>query len=142
MNFPSAHPVLAAAAEATGESHAYFPLPYQIACIILSALFIWTFAIARNPRSWRRLYQSKFCRPEDHSVNRNKMLDERIKRYGIIVAMAFLVADVSCVVMGVTTRIRNEDDRSMTKEERLRAIEAERIQGGAAKTSARRAVGG
>ncbi len=120
----------------------YFPLQYQILCIILTALFIWIFSIARNPRGWRRLYQAKFCRPEDHSINRNKKLDEQIRSYGIVIAMIVLVADVGCVVWGVTNRYRSTHERPMTKEEQFRAAEAERIQGAANKTNARRAVGG
>ncbi|WP_075088078.1 hypothetical protein [Verrucomicrobium spinosum] len=58
-----------------------FPLAYQLACIVFTGLFLWTFSIARDPRGWRRLYQSRFSRAEEISVNRNKRLDEVIKRY-------------------------------------------------------------
>lgn len=120
----------------------YFPLRYQIACIVLTALFVWIFCIARNPRGWRRLFQAKFCNPENHSVNRNKRLDELIRRYGIILAMVVLVADVSCIVWGVTTQHRNAEQSAMSREDRFRSEEAARIQERASKTSARRAVGG
>ncbi|RBP41503.1 hypothetical protein DES53_107336 [Roseimicrobium gellanilyticum] len=144
---PPSIPILLADASSVTTDEAvlhvdYFPLPFQILCIVLTALFIWFFCIARNPRGWRRLYQSKFCNPEDHSVNRNKRLDELIRKYGIIAAMLVLVADVGFVVWGVTTRHRLSSQRPLTKEEQLRAAEAERIQGGSSKTSARRAVGG
>jgi hypothetical protein len=132
----------ASAGEAELQHVDYFPLPFQILCIILTALFIWIFCIARNPRGWRRLYQAKFSDPAAHSVNRNKRLDELIRKYGLIIAMVVLLADVSCVLWGVTTRHRLASQRPMTHEEQLRAAEAERIQGGANKTSARRAVGG
>lgn len=139
--------LLAEAASATaGEAELqhveYFPLSFQILCIVLTALFIWIFCIARNPRGWRRLYQAKVGDPEAHSVNRNKRLDEQIRKYGIIAAMVVLLADVGCVLWGVTTRYRYASQRPMTTEEQLRAAEAERIKGGANKTNARRAVGG
>jgi|GEM_PF-539392 len=96
-----------------------FPLGYQIACLLLTALFLLTFAISRDPRSWRRLYQGKFSRNKNQpSVNRNKRIDEQLKQYGMIIAMIFLVADVTCFVMGVTYRYRMKDDQ-LTEEERI-----------------------
>jgi len=95
-----------------------FPLAYQITCIILSALFLWTFSIARDPRGWRRLYQAKFGKVEDFSVNKNKKIDETIKQYGIIIAMTILVLDVSLFVYGITYRHRAAQ-RTLTKEEQL-----------------------
>jgi hypothetical protein len=78
------------------------PLLYQIACLVLTALFVWAFSIAREPRGWRRLYQSLFTKAETFSVNRNKYIDEKLKRWGIIIAMILLVADVSLFVAGIT----------------------------------------
>ncbi|MEN3941007.1 hypothetical protein WJU23_06925 [Prosthecobacter sp. SYSU 5D2] len=104
-----------------------FPLIYQIICIILTALFVWSFVVAREPRQWRRLYQSKFCRAEDFSVNRNKRIDENLKRYGIIVAMLFLVADVGFFLWGASYQDRIKSE-SMSKEERLHLEEQEKIQ--------------
>ena len=82
------------------------PLPYQIACLILAALFLWSFSVAREPRGWRRLFQSMFSKSEFFSVNKNKVIDESLKRYGILVAMFFLVAAVTCFVIGVTSASR------------------------------------
>jgi hypothetical protein len=93
------------------------PIPYQIACVILTALFIWSFSIAREPRGWRRLFQSMFSKSETFSVNKNKVIDEALKRYGIVVAMAILVVDVSCFVLGVTDRYRDKM-RDLTPEQR------------------------
>jgi uncharacterized membrane protein AbrB (regulator of aidB expression) len=93
------------------------PIHYQIACVILTALFIWSFSIAREPRGWRRLFQSMFSKSEAFSVNKNKVIDEALKRYGIVVAMVILVADVSCFVLGVTARYR-EKMRHLTPEQR------------------------
>ena len=59
------------------------PIHYQIACVILTALFIWSFSIAREPRGWRRLFQSMFSKSETFSVNKNKVIDEALKRYGL-----------------------------------------------------------
>jgi flagellar biosynthesis protein FlhB len=83
-----------------------FPLKYQVACIVLTALFVWSFSVAREPRGWRRLFQSLFSKSDEFSVNKNKMIDENLKKYGIIVAMVILVADVSCFVWGITNRYR------------------------------------
>jgi len=105
------------------------PIHYQIACVILTALFIWTFSIAREPRGWRRLFQSMFTRSESFSVNKNKVIDEALKRYGIIVAMVILVADVTCFVMGVTDRFR-EKARNLSPEQIERMNEINKIQSG------------
>jgi hypothetical protein len=35
-------------------------------------------------------------------VNKNKVIDENLKKYGIVVAMVLLVATVICFVLGVT----------------------------------------
>lgn len=91
-----------------------YPIEYQIACIVLTALFLWSFSIAREPRGWRRLFQSMFSKSETFSVNRNKVIDESLKRYGIFIAMTILVADVTCFVMMVTHPLRT---RQITKEE-------------------------
>jgi hypothetical protein len=123
--------VLLAAAEGSGHVP-YFPLAYQIACAVLSALFLWSFSIGRDPRGWRRLYQAKFSRKEDFSVNRNKRLDEVIKKYGIAIAMVILTADASIFVLGVTYRHRHTQP-SMTADERMRALEAQRLLHGASR---------
>jgi hypothetical protein len=107
-----------------------FPLEYQIACIVLTALFIWAFSIAREPRGWRRLYQSMFSKGDDFSVNRNKAIDEQLKKYGIIVAMIILVADVSCFVLGVSYPHRMKRQQ-MSAEELFRMNEIKRIEGSA-----------
>lgn len=102
-----------------------FPLAYQLACIVFTGLFLWTFSIARDPRGWRRLYQSRFSRAEEISVNRNKRLDEVIKRNALIIAMFFLVADVAVFVLGITYQHRHTP-HEMTKEELFRAQELDK----------------
>lgn len=104
------------------------PIPYQVACVILTALFIWSFSIAREPRGWRRLFQSMFSKSESFSVNKNKVIDEALKRYGIVVAMIILVADVSCFVFGVTARYRDKM-RDLTPEQRESMQEINKYQG-------------
>lgn len=90
-----------------------FPLVYQILCILLTGLFLWTFSIGRDPRSWRRLYQAWFSKKEDFSVNKNKKIDEMLKKWGIVIAMVFLVSDVFCFVWGLTYQLRmRQRDRS------------------------------
>lgn len=103
------------------------PIQYQIACVILTALFIWSFSIAREPRGWRRLFQSMFSKSESFSVNKNKVIDEALKRYGIVVAMIILVADVSCFVMGVTHPFR-EKMRNQSPEQRDYNNEINKVQ--------------
>jgi flagellar biosynthesis protein FlhB len=110
------------------------PIHYQIACVILTALFIWTFSIAREPRGWRRLFQSLFSRSESFSVNKNKVIDESLKKYGIIVAMVILVADVTCFVMGVTYPFR-EKARNLSPEQIERMNEINKINNGSKSVS-------
>ena len=105
------------------------PLGFQISWIVLSALFLWTFSIARNPRGWRRLYQAKFQRSSNFSVNKNKQIDERIKKYGILIAMTILMLDVSLFVYGFTYRHR-ANQRVLTKEEQLQREDMNNIKSG------------
>lgn len=116
------------------------PLPYKIACIILTALFFFTFSVAREPRGWRRLFQSMFATSADFSVNRNKVIDENLKRYGIFIAMAILVVDVSLFVWGVTYPKRMSY-QNMTQEEMMRLNEIQKINSGQGGSGARRSVG-
>ncbi len=104
-----------------------FPLHYQIICIVLTALFVAAFVVSREPRQWRRWYQAKFGRAEDFSVNKNKMIDEDLKRYGMIIAMIFLVADVGFFLWGASYEARHKNE-NMSVEERLRLDEQEKIQ--------------
>ena len=122
-------PIFAAAAAADVEQVDNFPLPYQIACIVLTAFFLWTFSVARDPRGWRRLYQAKFAKSEDFSVNKNKKIDEAMKKWGIFIAMAFLVTDVTCFVLGVTYRYRN-NPHQLSRDEALRADDIQRVNSG------------
>jgi flagellar biosynthesis protein FlhB len=103
-----------------------FPLKYQVACIVLTALFVWSFSVAREPRGWRRLFQSLFSKSDDFSVNKNKMIDESLKKYGIIIAMVILVADVTCFVWGITNRYRVTAEQ-MSSEDWNRLNEINRI---------------
>ena len=114
-----------------------FPLPFQIACLILFALFIWAFSIAREPRGWRRLFQSIFSKSEMFSVNRNKVIDETLKRYGIVIAMIFLVAFVVLFVIGITAPARARL-KNISKEEWHTIEEVQRAQGNSSGT--RRAI--
>lgn len=104
------------------------PIQYQIACVILTALFIWSFSVAREPRGWRRLFQSMFSKSETFSVNKNKVIDEALKRYGIVIAMIILVTDVTCFVAGVTYPFR-ERAKAMTKQQRESQYEFNKIKG-------------
>ena len=105
-----------------------YPLQLQIACIVLTALFLWSFSVAREPRGWRRLFQSMFSKAESFSVNKNKVIDESLKRYGIFIAMTILVADVTCFVMMVTHPLRSKE---FTKEQLEQAQEMNKVIDGA-----------
>ena len=115
-------------------------LSYQIVCIILTALFLLSFSIAREPRGWRRLFQSSFSSGADFSVNKNKVIDESLKKYGIVVAMVILVADVGLFVWGLTEK--NRDTRNkMSAEEVSRLGEFYKVGGQSGAAGAQKAVG-
>ena len=97
---------LSAIAETGGELR-NFPLGYQILSVVFTALVIWTFAIGRDPRAWRRLYQAKFSRSEEFSINRNKRLDEKIRKYCPAIAVVFIIIAAWAFVMGVTYKMRH-----------------------------------
>lgn len=117
----------------------FMPLPNQIACIVLTALFFFSFSVAREPRGWRRLFQSMFATSADFSVNKNKIIDESLKKYGIIIAMIILVADVSLFVWGVTAHKRSASE-NMPQADRLQLEEIQRKLGAQGSDGARRAV--
>lgn len=117
-----------------------FPLGNQIAFVILTAIFVWLFSIVRDPRGWRRLYQVKFSKGEEFSVNKNKRMDETIKAYGYYVAMTFLVAAAWVFVAGVTHRVRHSQ-RPMTQEDKNLYEDTERIVDRVPKEKVRRALG-
>ena len=71
-----------------------------IACIVLSALFLLALGIAKEPRSWRRLYQHFFRPNEVPSVNRNKAMDELISIKAGTIAVIILVVDVLVLLGG------------------------------------------
>jgi uncharacterized membrane protein AbrB (regulator of aidB expression) len=115
------------------------PLPIQITCIVLTALFLFAFSVAREPRNWRRLFQSMFASSSGFSVNKNKVIDESLKRYGIIVAMVILVIDVSLFVWGLTAQTR-QLQKSMTQDEAIQLNEIQKLNGNRGSDGARRAV--
>jgi len=116
------------------------PLSSQIACIILTALFFFAFSVAREPRGWRRLFQSMFMKGGDFSVNKNKIIDESLKKYGIWVAMFLLVTDVGLFVWGVTYPDRMKA-ALQTPEERDKLMEIRKTLGSSGSEAARHAVG-
>lgn len=105
-----------------------FPLQYKVACIVFTGFFLWSFSIARDPRGWRRLYQTKFARREEFSINRNKRIDEAVKKWSIVVAMFFLVIDVAAFVSGITYTARSKK-HSWTEDERFHAIDVKKAAG-------------
>lgn len=135
IELQTATPALLAAVE--GGEVPNFPLSYRIACAVLIALFIWAFSIARDPRGWRRLYQVLFTRKEEFSVNRNKRMDEIIKKRGIVVAMAFLTTAVALFVLGVTYRHRHTQAQ-LTQGEKFRMEDSQRVIDYAEQEAARR----
>jgi hypothetical protein len=86
------------------------PLPFQIACLILTALFVCAFNLSREPRSWRRLYQSTFTSADRISVNKNKSIDAKLKKMGIRIAMFILIVDVAVFLFGITAPSRKRQN--------------------------------
>jgi hypothetical protein len=61
-------------------------------------------------------------------VNRNKRVDEQIKKHGIGVSMIFLTAAVTIFLLGITHRYRHTHTQSpMSPEDKFRALETQRI---------------
>lgn len=109
------------------------PLVFQISWIVLVALILWAFAIAHRPRQWRRFYQSIFGSADEFSVNRNKVLDESVRRYAVLAAMGVVVVFVVSFVLGLTYQERHAP--SLTPEDEDRIIEQQRLgQGGAGRS--------
>lgn len=104
------------------------PLPFQIACLVLTALFVCAFNLSREPRSWRRLYQSTFTRADNISVNKNKSIDAKLKKYGIRIAMLILVIDVGVFLVGITAPSRKRVNE-MSRDDWNRADEIKRLEG-------------
>ena len=104
------------------------PLPFQIACLILTALFVCAFNLSREPRSWRRLYQSTFSSADRISVNKNKSIDAKLKKWGIRIAMLILVIDVAVFLFGITAPARKRASE-MSAEERNSIEEFRRLEG-------------
>ena len=104
-----------------------FPIPYQIACFILTTLFVWLFIVSRDPRTWRKMFQSLFQSSEAASSRRSKSIDSRLRKICLRLSMLFLVADVACFVLGVTAASRKRAEE-MTPEERFGVEELQRIQ--------------
>lgn len=102
-----------------------FPLRYQVACIVLTGLFLWAFSVARDPRGWRRLYQMKFGRRDDFSVNKNKRIDETIRKWGVVATVFFLVIGVAALVGGITSAARSKK-QNRTEDEPFHAIDVQK----------------
>ena len=100
-----------------------------IACIILTAIFLVAFGISREPRGFRKVFQEFFRKNTPVDVNRNKVIDESLKHYGIIVAMFVLVLDVGLFVWGVTETARAKP-LDLSPAERAKANEIRRLGGG------------
>lgn len=105
-----------------------FPFAYQAVALVCFALFLLFFSVARDPRSWRRLYQAFFSRKEEFSVNRNKRFDELIKKYSIWVSMLFLVICATSLILGATHKRRLEA-REISREEKILRDDVRRVQG-------------
>ncbi len=132
------HPYAASGASPSIMSNV--PLAAQIACLVLTFLFFCAFSVAREPRGWRRLFQATFSKGGEVSVNKNKVIDESLKKYGIIVAMVLLVADVSLFVWGMTYSDRMKAAHQ-TPEDRDKLEEYRKAMGSSNAEGARRAVG-
>lgn len=117
------------------------PLVSQITIIVLTTLFLWTFSIARDPRSWRRLYQAKFAKDDKFSVNKNKRIDEWLKKYGIGISMFVLVCDVTLIVFSLLAPKLNAPTNNPSMQDQFRAEDVARWKAGAPVDASRRAAG-
>jgi len=117
------------------------PLASQITIIVLTTLFLWTFSIARDPRSWRRLYQAKFAKDDKFSVNKNKRIDEWLKKYGIAISMFVLVCDVTLIVFSLLAPRLNAPANNSSMQDEFRKQDVERWKTGAPIDASRRATG-
>ncbi len=123
------------------ELAAGIPLSSQITIIVLTTLFLWTFSIARDPRSWRRLYQAKFAKSDKFSVNKNKRIDEWLKKYGIAISMFVLVCDVTLIVFSLLAPRLNAPPVTPSMQDQYRMEDVERWKQGAPVDASRRATG-
>jgi len=62
-------------------------------------------------------------------VNKNKVIDESLKKWGILIAMVILVLDVACFVTGVTDKARAHA-RQMSADDWYHLNEQNKIQSG------------
>lgn len=90
---------------------------------VLLLLFLWAILIARRPRDWRRLWQDLMHPGVQISVNRNKRLDELLRRYSVMAGGIFLIAAAASFLFA--TRAMVEERKQPT---RATFIEAEEIQ--------------
>ena len=123
------------------ELAAGIPLASQITIIVLTTLFLWTFSIARDPRSWRRLYQAKFAKDDKFSVNKNKRIDEWLKKYGIGISMFVLVCDVTLIVFSLLAPRMNAPVDNGSMQDEFRKQDVERWKSSAPVDASRRATG-
>ena len=117
------------------------PLSSQITIIVLTTLFLWTFSIARDPRSWRRLYQAKFAKSDKFSVNKNKRIDEWLKKYGIAISMFVLVCDVTLIVFSLLAPKLGQPPAAQDMQDQYRLEDVEKWKQGAPVDASRRAMG-
>lgn len=79
----------------------HIPLFYKLGCLMLTALVVWGVSVCRDPRGWRRLYQVTFLPTKPISINRNKVMDESLKKWAILATTFLILADLACMTMGV-----------------------------------------
>ena len=87
----------------------------------------------------RMLHPSQIIAQQFPTINKNKRLDEIIKKYGITIAMVILMADAGIFVLGVTYRYRHTQT-PMTADEKQRALETQRFLESASKGNIERTM--
>lgn len=93
---------------------------------VLLLLFLTAILIARTPRDWRRLWQDMLHPGVQISVNRNKRLDELVRRYAIMIGGGFLV--VAVIMFLIATRVMIEERKQPTRATFIETEELERME--------------
>lgn len=93
---------------------------------VMLMLFLWTILIARTPRDWRRLWQDIVHPGVEISVNRNKRLDELVRRYAVMAGGVFLIC-AALLFLGAT-RVLVEERRQPTRATHIEVEEIQRME--------------
>jgi uncharacterized protein YjeT (DUF2065 family) len=98
-----------------------------ILATVLFVLFLWSLIIARDPREWRQAFQAVF-EDDNASVNRNKLLDEAIRRWCRRLAGTFLVFSLTVLALGLVLHLQDKNQVNLTPEQRAKLEQLREIE--------------